>query len=306
LSESPFFPGTQIQYAFDSTSLGWYKECPRKYEYSMLRGYTTKTEQVNLLFGIWFHSALERYYKLRAQALPHEESLEEVTYLALCETWYSRPAKAYDGPWQSDHATKTRDTLIRSIIWYLDEWGPSDPCKTVILENGKPAVELSFSFDIGNNLLLSGHLDRLVSFAGDYFVLDHKTSSSTITGYYFDQYKPDNQMSLYTLATQVIYNTPVKGVMIDATQVAVGFSKTTRGFTYRTPAELEEWLEDTRDTIADIHRDAERGYFRMNDRSCHKYGGCPFRKVCGSDPSVREMLLKSEYTIKHWNPLESR
>jgi PD-(D/E)XK nuclease superfamily len=316
---SPFFEGTNLQYAFDSTSLGWWKECPKKYEYSMIHGYTTKSEQVNLLFGIWFHTALETYYKYRQERqiltdgkflkeqMSHDEALQLVIHDALCNTYYREvDGHPYTGPWQSDHATKTRETLIRSVIWYLDEFGQGDPCKTIILHNGKPAVELSFQLDIGNDLVLCGHLDRLVSFAGENYILDHKTSSSTITNYYFEQYKPDNQMSLYTLAAQSIYKVPAKGVMIDAVQIAVGFSRTTRGFTYRTPAELEEWLNETRLIIEDIHRDARRGYFAHNDKSCHKYGGCPFRKVCGSDPSVREAILKSEYNVKPWNPLQSR
>jgi PD-(D/E)XK nuclease superfamily len=309
----PFLYGTQLQYAFDSTSLGWYKECPKKYEYSMIHGYTTKSEQVNLLFGIWFHEALEEYYKLRQlyvdtdAAYTHEETLYYVVHNLLCKTYYREAeGKPYTGPWQSDHATKTRDTLIRSVIWYLDEFGPFDPCKTLILANGKPAVELSFQLDIGNDLVLCGHLDRLVNFAGENYVLDHKTSSSTITNYYFEQYSPDNQMSLYTLAAQSIYKVPAKGVMIDAVQIAVGFSKTTRGFTYRTPTELQEWLDETRLIIEDIHRDVNRGYFVHNDKSCHKYGGCPFRKVCGSDPSVRPAILRSEYVVKKWNPLSIR
>ena len=313
---SPFLPGTQLQYAFDSTSLGWYKECPKKYELSMLRGFTTKAEQVNLLFGIWFHSALEQYYKLREEThdgmeqykkRDHEDVLQRVVYDLLYKTYYREAdGHPYTGPWISDHNTKTRDTLIRSVIWYLDEFGQGDPCQTVILANGKPAVELSFQLDMGYGLVLCGHLDRLVNFAGESYVLDHKTSSSTISNYYFDQFKPDNQMSLYTLAAQAIFKVPAKGVMIDAVQVAVGFSKTTRGFTYRTPQELEEWLEETRMIIKDIHRDVERDYFPHNDKSCHKYGGCPFRKVCGSDPSVREAILKSEYNVRHWNPLEIR
>ena len=323
---SPFLPNTQLQYAFDSTSLGWFKECPKKYELSMLRGFTTKSEQVNLLFGIWFHEALEQYYKLRQQktitsinittglspeltlsTLSHNDALHQIIYDLLHKTYYRETdGHPYTGPWASDHSTKTRETLIRSVIWYLDEFGLGDPCETVILASGKPAVELSFQIDLGDGLVLCGHLDRLVTFAGDSFVLDHKTSSSTVTNYYFEQFKPDNQMSLYTLAAKAIFQVPAKGVMIDAVQIAVGFSRTTRGFTYRTPVELEEWLEETRMIIKDIHRDVNRGYFPHNDKSCHKYGGCPFRKVCGSDPSVREAILKSEYNVRPWNPLEPR
>jgi hypothetical protein len=31
----------------------------------------------------------------------------------------------------------------------------------------------------------------------------------------------------------------------------------------------------------------------MNDAACMMYGGCPFRDVCGKDPSVRQEFLET-------------
>jgi hypothetical protein len=67
MSESPppFLPDTQIQYAWDSTSLGWLKTCPRLYQYSMLEGWRSRGESVHLKFGQLYHSGLELYDKAR-------------------------------------------------------------------------------------------------------------------------------------------------------------------------------------------------------------------------------------------------
>jgi hypothetical protein len=51
---------------------------------------------------------------------------------------------------------------------------------------------------------------------------------------------------------------------------------------------------------------ADRNFWPGNDKSCHKFGGCPFRKVCNSAPAIRPQLLEANYTVKQWNPLESR
>lgn len=323
---SPFLPGTKIQYAFDSTSLGWLKTCPRLYQYHMIEGWVGKGNSVHLQFGLWYHAALELFDKRRSQGDSWDDALATVVQSALCDTWDFVENK----PWVSDHNLKTRETLIRSIIWYIDHF-KDDPAETVQLANGKPAVELSFKMELdfgprggllggtaempqttGNKILdgqpyiLSGHLDRVVTFSGGTYVMDRKTSSSTIGSYYFDQYDPDNQMSLYTLAAKVIYNTPVKGVIIDAAQIAVGFTRFSRGLTYRTDQQLEEFLDETKWYLRRAEEMAKENYWPRNDKACHHYGGCTFRKVCSKNPEMREKFLETDFVKRQWNPLIPR
>jgi len=335
MADSPFLaPG--VQFAWDSTSLGWFKECPRKYYYSMIEGYRSRGESVHLKFGILYHNALELYDKCRAgvvernhnftkdgieydvpvcEVMDHDEACNYVVRDLLIETW----DRETNSPWASDHNLKNRDNLVRSVVWYLEQFGDdNDPATTVILQNGRPAVELSFRFEVDDGLMLSGHLDRVVEFMGGHYVMDRKTSTTTISSYYFDQYQPDNQMSLYSYAAQVIYQTPVRGVIIDAAQIAVGFTRFERGMTYRTPAQLEEWLNDTRAYVWQAQAMGERmqsrvaqgkdavGAWPMNDKSCHKYGGCVFRDICSKDPHVRQIFLDSDYVREPWNPLIPR
>lgn len=324
---SPFLPGTTLQYAWDSTSLGWAKTCWRLYYYHMIEGWKPKGEGIHLIFGQWYHKALENYDKLRVSGETHDDALCAVVHEAMIWTWdkgevdetgdYIRKP----GPWVSDHNLKTRETLIRTIIWYIDQF-KDDPAKTIVLASGKPALELSFRMELGTytpgipdqngymkpgpQYILCGHLDRVVEFAGGNYVMDRKTASTTLGSYYFDQYSPDNQMSLYTVAAQVIYHTPVKGIIIDAAQIAVGFSRFARGFTYRTEAEINEWIDETRWWIKQAEQRAAEGYYPRNDKSCHQYGGCTFRKVCSKSPEVRQKFLESDYERRPWNPLEVR
>jgi hypothetical protein len=310
---SPFIEGTQLQFAWDSTSLGLLKECARKYYYTIVEGWRSRGESVHLEFGSVYHKALELYDHARAQGDSHDEALLVAVRHALRATW------AEGKPRDWGHNLKTRATLIRSIIWYLEQF-MDDPAKTVILADGRPAVELSFRFamerwpgdargfsNAGNQpYLLCGHLDRVVEFAGGYYVMDRKTTGTTLGGYYFDGFNPDNQMSLYSLAGRVVYNTPVRGVIIDAAQVAVGFTRFGRGFSYRTEDQLHEWLRDANYWIAQAETHAYAEYWPMNDKACHNYGGCPFRKVCGVTPHVRQQFLESDFVRRRWNPLEVR
>ena len=319
---SPFLAGTQIQFAWDSTSLGWLKTCPRLYQYSMIEGWRSRGQSVHLDFGQFYHHALELYDRHRATGADHNEALYEAVKYCLEVTWIYDEDQGVAGPLDWGHNLKTRETLCRSVIWYLEEFGENDAAKTVVLKNGKPAVELSFRLDTGIEVseaalefanirgpityMLSGHLDRVVEFSDGIYVMDRKTSSTTIGSYYFDGYNPDNQMSLYTFASKVIYQTPVRGVIIDAAQIAVGFTRFSRGFTFRTEAQTEEWLANTKEWLALAEHYATSGFWPMNDRSCHQYGGCAFRKVCSKSPEVRQKFLESDFTKRQWNPLEPR
>jgi hypothetical protein len=216
------------------------------------------------------------------------------------------------GDWSPDHKFKNRNNLFRSVIWYMDEYR-NDPCQTHILDNGKPAVELSFKFELdygpygAQPYVLSGHLDRIVKFNGDLYVMDRKTTSYTIGSKFFDRFEPDNQMTLYTIASQIILHTPIKGVIIDAAQVAQTFTRFARGFTFRTKPQMDEWMTDLRYWLILAKSYAEAGYWPRNDMACDKYGGCRFREICGKDPQVRQTFLRADFEKgEKWNPLKPR
>lgn len=351
---SPFLEGTAIQFAWDSTSLGSFKRCSRKYQLEIIEGWRPKDTNVHLFFGLRYTEALDRYDKAKAAAgegFDHESNLMWVVELALTDTWidpnvrgecdccnkvavlrraevtgietfacaecHGYASDEFDepsGPWESGRTDKNRFNLIRTIVWYLDQF-KDDPAETVIDEKGQPLCERSFRLELDwgpyglpQPYLLCGHLDKVVSFLGGQYVLDHKTTKSTIGDYYFDQFEPNNQMSLYTIAAKVIFNTPVSGVIIDAAQIAVGFSRFARGMTYRTEAQTEEWITDLRQWLILAETYAIAGYWPMNDTVCF---GCPFNnhdaKICAKDPAVRESFLRSSFEKDNpWNPLKVR
>ena len=302
---SPFVNGTKLQWAWDSTSLGWFKDCPRKYQYHMIEGWASKAESVHLAYGILFHKALEDYDRLRQNAT-HDEAVREVTRRALEDTWIDgKPWRgARDLPSEDKVSLKSRENLIRTIVWYLDKF-KEDPAKTRIGPKG-PMVELNFQFEVDNDITLCGYLDRIVEFQGETFVMDRKTTTTTLGSYYFEQFDPDNQMSLYTIAGQVAFRLPVKGVIVDAAQIAVGFSRFVRSFVFKTPDQINEWMKDLYIWVDQARLYATKSYWPMNDKSCHKYGGCPFRDICSKSPSVRDKFLESNFMKREWNPLVPR
>ena len=204
------------------------------------------------------------------------------------------------------------------------EWGPGDAALTSemnwrVTSDGidMTGIEYNIKPSWPQPYLLSGHLDRVVDYNDDLFVLDHKTTTSSPGTWFFSQFEPDNQMSLYSFAGQIIMGSPVRGVIIDAAQIKEEETNFGRGFTFRTPAQIQEWVGDLRYWLALAEQYAVANYWPMNDKSCGHYRsekdnrpGCPFREICGKDPGVRETFLKTNFTKleekDRWNPLKSR
>src|SRR5258707_3597130 len=199
--QSPFLPGTNIQFAWDSTCLGYLKQCPRLYQYTIIDGWTPKDESVHLRFGSEYHQAIQEYDIARAEGSSHEDSIRQAVWDLLKRT----------SDWDVDETTKAgnyknRRTLLQLVVDYFDYF-KDDPAQTFILENGKPAVELSFKFELdwgpkavgadhpdpvtnaaelaaisslpSQPYLLCGHLDPVVTFNDSLFVLDHLTTTTT-------------------------------------------------------------------------------------------------------------------------------
>lgn len=317
--QSPFLPGTSIQFAWDSTCLGYIKQCPRLYQYTIIEGWSPKDESVHLRFGSEYHQAIQEYDIERANGIPHDEAIR-IAIRGIIER---------TSDWGVDETTKAgnyknRKTLLQLCVDYFDFFA-NDPATTFILENGKPAVELSFKFELDwgpkfegvedqqvtQPYLLCGHLDRVVTFSDHLFVLDHKTTTTAPGPYFFNQFEPNNQMTLYTLAGKVIIDSPIRGVIIEAAQILLEKpNRFVRGFTYRTQDQLDEWVGDLHYTLQLAEYYAEMNYWPQNDTACDKYGGCRFREICSKSPGVRETFLKADFNKlekeDRWNPLKPR
>lgn len=326
--QSPFLPDTRIQFAWDSTSLGYFKTCPRLYQYTIIDGWSLKDESIHLRFGQEYHSAIQDYENARADGTSHEAAIHATVGALMART----------ADWDVDVATKTgkyknRDSLIGLVIGYFDHYGEADPAKTYIRADGRPAVELSFRFELDfgpktatgeyiddarpewgrehQPYLLCGHLDRVVDFNDALLVMDHKTTTTTLGDYWFDQWEPNNQMTLYTLAGKIVLNAPIRGVVISGAQLLLKEpDRFVRGFTYRTQDQLDEWLGDLSILLRTAETYATANYWPMNDTACDKYGGCKFRGICSKSPAVRERFLAADFVqlpeSERWNPLKPR
>jgi hypothetical protein len=305
------------QFAWDATSITSAQRCMRYYYYNIVMGWQPRTKSVHLLFGGWFASCLEHFHQNRVTGMTYEEALHTMVLEALTETWHH--AKDEEGnrvagtglAWEAKdrfgapEKGKSREGLVRSLIWYVEEF-KDDNLETYVTEEGEAAVEHSYKLPVDNDVIFTGHLDRLTLENGVPFITDNKTTATALTPYYFEQFKTDGQMSMYTYAGSIIFSMPVKGVIIDAAQIMTTFTRFARSPTLRTQGQLNEWYDNTMYTIETARHLSREKYFPMNLASCGNYGGCPFRSVCGRDPSIRPNILKGDFTKRIWDPLIER
>jgi hypothetical protein len=136
--------------------------------------------------------------------------------------------------------------------------------------------------------------------------MDKKTTRYQLDENYFNQYSPHNQVSEYSLAGAIMFDVPIKGVIIDAVQLGVTFSRFQRSQITRTPAQLEEWMADSIVHIRQNEEYVRQNHWPQNDTACDMYGGCPYRAICSSSPELRQRHLDALYHKRKWDPLVTR
>lgn len=295
----------KLQLYIDSVSLGAFKKCPRFYELSIVEGYTLPGTNSHLEFGILMHSSVEVYQRNRHNGIDHETALLATFRYALLATWNFDHKR----PWVSDEPTKTRNTLLRTLVVYLDRIA-DDSLETLVLHDGSPAIEQGFQIDLqhyastGETFSLCGRIDRGATLNGQVWTPDLKTTKYALDDLYFTQYSPHNQVSLYSVAGRAVLHAGTEGVIIDAIQLLAGGSRFRRQPIERTTEQLEEWLHELAMWLDEMDLAAKRGYWKMNDTACG-YGRnhCTFRGVCSADPSARQEILDAFYVRRFWDPL---
>lgn len=290
-------------FVIDHSSLAMFKDCPRKYYYGILQGYRPTSVAAPLEFGKIYHDLLEYYDKQIVLGTDPDVALR----LAV-----RKGIDASKGPGFSLDTRRTTLTLLRSLIWYVENY-QNDPMKTHILPNGKPALELSFRVELPFSfsqsdypVIYCGHIDKVVEFQGQLLAMERKHTTSAFYESYWDRYTFGSQISGYVMALQTGFNLDVGGAVIDATQIGVNFTRFGRRVAHRVNAHQQEWILDTSYWLSQVDLCLTSDRWPHNHEACGKYGGCQFRNVCFANPSVREVVLKSEYRVDKWDPLKPR
>lgn len=328
--DRPFLPGTNIQFAWDSVSLSTILECPQRYKYRIIDGWRSKSPNtaIALAFGILVHAGIEQFHRLKADGYKHKDATHAALrhIMTLREDADGTPLYAHiptqddidaikqdtdeddEGANLRNSKIRTRYHLWRALVWYFEQYR-NDTMEVIRLADGRPAVEYSFRVGVGKALsdgteiLLAGHFDKVVSFNGQEFVSDIKTTKS-ITRQYFAGFDLSHQMTGYTLGGKLALARPIAGVVIDAMALQVGGVQFARAFTQRTESQLQEYINLLGYVGEMAERYYEHDYYPLNTSACIF---CEFKEVCRQPPELRPGYLNYLFERQEaWNPLKSR
>jgi hypothetical protein len=254
------------------------------------------------------HDILEFYDRTAAKEQDREQIMRTVVRYAL-EVTTIRTEDAVHF-FETSDSKRSRYNLVRAIIWYIDKFHGED-MQTATLPDGKAALELSFRIVLpfehdGTPFLYCGHIDKIGDIGSQLFIVERKHTTTTLSGYYFDRFAPNNQISGYKFAADVMMGHGISGVIVDAVQVAEGFSRYIRAPVHRNQEQTQEWLENLGEWLAMAKHYAERNVWPMNEEACHLYGGCTYRPICRMAKGARQKFLESNFVRQGWDPLRSR
>lgn len=298
----PDYPA--VQFAWDSTSLSKYMECPTLYAYTIVLGYRPRSASIDLSFGSIVHKGLEIYWTQRFGGAIHDDA-QKFTVAHLLVHYHS---------WKTDDTTKNLYNAIRSVVWHTEAFHASHD-ETLALE-GTPGIELAFKYDLGFDIYgipvaYCGHMDRVIRdpAAEGIWVVDYKTTKHALDQKYFSQFSPSTQLPGYLVGSTVVLHQPILGVRIDGIQVGVNFSRFNKGHIFLGESQRDEWMKDTVYYIknasrifhnASVEEDIDLNLVPRNTQSCF---GCNFRRVCSLPPSLRRAELAASYDVAFWDPI---
>lgn len=282
------FDGSK-QLIWDASSLDSFKRCPRYYQYNVLQGWRPKEPPEQLIFGTALHAGLEAYDHARLRGVKRWDATVEGMQHAL---------KAGEVLKASKDTARTPETLTRAIVWYAEQFD-DDPATLVVLPNGHPAIEVRFEVAVpGTAFRFSGRIDKIVELGGEIYVVERKTTSTALGPYYFNRYSPNTQVSAYCWALREFCGLPISGVMIEAFQTGVTFTRIERNIVRRSEDQLNEFLRNTAMLLNHADEYHKADYYPMNESACMLYGGCSFREVCERPASRRKAWLEEDFELR--------
>lgn len=319
-------------HAFDSTMIAAGRSCPQKMFRTYMQHWKPKTESVHLVAGGAFAKGIEVARKAYFDRVAIEA---EITYeLNIAEACEERKVKWTEKPFVGDRQDAEALGLAALMAAYGDFECPPDSAKSLertcgalefyyanypfgedgmeplLLGNGSRAIEFSFAQPLpinhpvtGDPILYTGRADMLAGFAGGRYVVDEKTASS-LGASWPRQWEMRSQFTGYIWAARD-YGIDVQGAIVRGVSILKTKYDTMQAITYRSPYEVDRWLEQV---VRDIERFIKMwkdGWYDYNlDHACAEYGGCNLVQVCKS--ASPESWLPMYFEQRVWDPLARR
>lgn len=291
----PHFPA-----AIDSTILGTFRSCPQKAFRQYVQHWKPSSESVHLVAGGAFAEGVEQARRAFYEASHSPEDSVAIGLRALVEKY-----GAFECPPES---AKSLERTAGALEFYFERYPlGGDGATPLSFPNGQRGIEFSFAQPLpinhpvsGDPLLYTGRADMIAEAFGGVYVYDEKTTSS-LGPSWAKQWEMRSQFTGYCWAAREFGLNPA-GVIVRGVSILKTKYDTQEVITYRSPYEIDRWLDQSVRDISKMIECWKEGYWDYNlDHACSEYGGCALQPVCKSpDP---EPWLKTYFHQRVWDPL---
>lgn len=229
---------------WDATTLASFCLDPLQYYWRYVEGYNSIEPSINLLWGTAWDKTSEQYWLARGAGRPREEALHSAIAFAIdhANKVELDVVAASSG---KDAKKKNLSTLIRSIVWYDDEFG-ADEYEAATAEKTQHVKRLPIMSGFGEPYYLVGNFDQVMrdTTNGKLVVFERKSTGSTISSSFWQRYDPSVQINTYAMMAHDRYSKEgLSNIVVEACQTAVGFSRFSRHECFRTPQQHDHWLK---------------------------------------------------------------
>lgn len=294
----PYFP-----VAIDSTILAAFRSCPQRAFRQYIEHWKPATDSVHLIAGGSFADGVEQarrsFYEQGASA---EDSV--ASGLSALITRYG------DFECPADSA-KSLERTAGALEFYFENYPlGADGAVPIKFADGRHGIEFSFAQPLpinhpvsGDPLLYTGRSDMIAEAFQGIYIYDEKTTSQ-LGASWAKQWEMRSQFTGYCWAARE-FNLAPSGVVVRGVSILKTKYDTMEVVTYRSPYEIDRWLQQVVRDIQRMIQCWEAGYWDYNlDHACSEYGGCAFTSICKSaDP---EAWLNTYFVKRVWDPLDRR
>lgn len=291
----PHFP-----FAIDSTTLGTFRSCPQKAFRQYMEHWKPATESVHLIAGGAFAEGVEK-----ARRAYYEQGLDSDASVASGLAALIERYGDFECPPES---AKSLERTAGALEFYFENYPlGNDGAEPLHFPGGQRGIEFSFAQPLpinhpvtGDPLLYTGRADMIAEAYGGVYIYDEKTTSS-LGPSWARQWEMRSQFTGYCWAAREFGFNP-SGVIVRGVSILKTKYDTQQVITYRSPYEIDRWLDQT---CRDIDRMIEcwkSGHWDYNlDHACSEYGGCALQTVCKS--SSPQNWLETYFIQRVWDPL---
>lgn len=291
----PYFP-----VAIDSTILAAFRSCPQRAYRQYIEHWKPATDSVHLIAGGSFADGVEQARRsFYEQGASSEDSV--AAGLQALITRYG------DFECPADSA-KSLERTAGALEFYFENYPlGADGAVPIKFADGRHGIEFSFAQPLpinhpvsGDPLLYTGRADMIAEAFQGIYIYDEKTTSQ-LGASWAKQWEMRSQFTGYCWAARE-FNLAPSGVVVRGVSILKTKYDTMEVVTYRSPYEIDRWLQQVVRDIQRMIQCWEAGYWDYNlDHACSEYGGCAFTSICKSaDP---EAWLNTYFVKRVWDPL---